>query len=370
MGLGGYTVDVHDLTASSRDHNSRRLIAPTSWARRSLQQPSSGAAPIVHWGANAVEIETMRYRPRRELNKVLQRYDIIQVVAGTPALAATVTGLGRPVVLQVATLVAWERERLLAEQTGPLRIWRSWMTRMTSRVERRVIRRVDALVVLNSAMFEHARSSGCKRVVKAYPGLAIDGFGPPAAGWRRADYLLSVCRLNEPRKGIERIIRAYTQMTKLDESVPRLVLAGKGQLPETMIDLINRLGLSSRIMIRSDVDAADLPELYRGASVFIQASYEEGLGLSVLEAMASGLPVIATETAGTKETVIPAVTGWLVSQDSPMDVPRLIAAQALHVLRRDGIAFSVGARNRYVRTFSNQIAQQRITGVYDDLLAL
>jgi glycosyltransferase involved in cell wall biosynthesis len=242
------------------------------------------------------------------------------------------------------------------------------MTRMTSRIEGRVLRNVGAIVVLNSAMFEHARSSGCERVVKAYPGPAIDGFAPPAAGWRRDGYLLSVCRLNDPRKGIERMIRAYAQMTKLDDSVPRLVLAGKGQLQQTLIDLIKGLGLSSRIMIRSDVDGADLPELYRGASVFIQASYEEGLGLSVLEAMASGLPVIATETAGTKETVVDGVTGWLVSQDSPIDVPRLIAERALHILRRDGIAFSVGARSRYVQTFSNQIALQSITGVYDDLL--
>jgi glycosyltransferase involved in cell wall biosynthesis len=343
-------------------------VEPASWARRSLQKSLDGPDPIVHWGANAVEIEPMRYRPRRELNKVLQHYDIIQVVAGTPALAATVTGLGRPVVLQVATLVAWERERLLAEQTGPQRIWRRGMTRMTSRVERRVIRKVDALVVENSAMFEHARSSGCKRVVKAYPGLATDGFAPHAAGWRRDGYLLSVCRLNDPRKGIERTIRAYAHMAQVDESVPRLVLAGRDQLPETMIGLVHRLGLSSRVMVCSNVDGADLPELYRGASVFIQTSYEEGLGLSVLEAMASGLPVIATETAGTKETVIDGVTGWLVRQDSLMDVPRLIAERALHVLRRDGIAFSVGARNRYVQSFSNQIALQSITGVYDDLL--
>ena len=48
----------------------------------------------------------------------------------------------------------------------------------------------------------------------------------------------------------------------------------------------------------NSVAASDLPELYHGASVYVQASDEEGLGISMLEAMASGLPVVATDLAG------------------------------------------------------------------------
>src|SRR5438128_712892 len=92
----GYVVDVHDLATSSRDPYSRRLLKPKSWARRSLRIRSGDEESLTHWGANAVEIETMRYRPRRELSQALQNYDLIQVVTGTPAWAAAVVGVGVP----------------------------------------------------------------------------------------------------------------------------------------------------------------------------------------------------------------------------------------------------------------------------------
>lgn len=366
---GGYKVDVHDLATSRRDEASRRLMAPPSWARRSLQRPSRGADPVVHWGGNAVEIETMRYRPRRELDGVLRQYDLVQVVAGTPALGASAIRAGVPVVLLTATLAKPERQRLLAELTGPPRIWRQGMTLLNSRIERRVLRSVDALLVLNSVMLDHGRSSGSRRVVKTFPGIDTDRFVPTAAGWRRDGYILSVCRLDDPRKGLERTIRAYAQMLQADGSVPPLVLAGRHQLPESLSDLVVRIGLSSRVTVCSDVDPADLPELYRGASVFVQTSYEEGLGISALEAMASGVPVVSTATAGAKETVVDGVTGWLVPPDPPMDVPRLVADRVFNVLRRDGIAFSAGGRDRSVDIFADKVAVRRLTDIYDDVLA-
>src|SRR5207245_4105606 len=131
----GYVVDVHDMATSSLDPYSRRLLEPMTWLRRSLQNPSGGEDLVIHWGANAVEIETMRYRPRRELRKVLQTYDVIQVVAGSPALASCVIGTSVPVVLQAATAVRWERQWHLAQQAGLRRIWRNIMTSLTTQVE-------------------------------------------------------------------------------------------------------------------------------------------------------------------------------------------------------------------------------------------
>jgi len=364
----GYLVDVHDLATSRRDPYSRRLLEPNSWVRRSLRNHSSDADPVTHWGANAVEIETMRYRPRRELSKALQSYDLIQVVAGSPALASAVLRTGVPVVLQVATTVDWERHWDLAQQTGVTSIWRRSMTLLTTRLERRALRQVDAVLVENSAMLEHARSSGQERAIKAPPGVDTTLFSPPAAGWRREGYLLSLCRLNDARKGLERMIRAYANMLQLDESIPPLVMAGRGQLPAPLLRLVTTLGLSSRVSIHSDLPDAILAELYRGASVFLQTSYEEGLGMSVLEAMGCGLPVVCTETAGARETVVDGVTGWLVRQDSDSQVPALVANRVLEILRGDGIGMSRQARERCERNFSTPVALTRFVDVYNDLI--
>ena len=365
--LGGYTVDIHDLATSSRDRFSRRLRSPRSWVRPTLRGVS-GDDGVTHWGANAVEIESMRYRPRRELTRVLQSYDIIQVVSGGPALAAAVVRAGVPSVLQVASTVAWERQRQMAEQTGLIRLWRRGMTTLTTRVERYALHRVDVVLVENSTMLDYVRSLGHRRVIKAFPGVDTTIFSPPGLGWKREGYLLSVCRLDDPRKGLDRMIRAYAYMVEADESVPRLVLAGRGRLPEILIGLARHLGLSSRVTVCSTISDDELPKLYRDASVFLQTSYEEGLGMSILEAMASGLPVVSTETSGTKETVLAGVTGWLVPQDGGPDTARRVADRVLGVLHGDGAAMGASARERCTQSFSTNVAIKRFTEIYADLL--
>jgi len=365
----GYVVDIHDLATSSRDPYSRRLLQPKSWIRRSLRERAGDQDSVIHWGANAVEIETMRYRPRRELVKALQTYDLIQVVAGSPAWASAVIGAGVPSVLLAATTVAWERRWHLAQQTGAWRIWRHGMTSLTARVERHALSNVDVVLVLNSAMLDSLRASGYERVIKASPGVDTRFFSPPVAGSQRDGYLLSVCRLNDPRKGLERMIHAYAKMLQLDDSIPPLILAGRGQLPAPLLGLVANLGLSSRVTVRSNVDIGELADLYRGASVFLQTSHEEGLGMSVLEAMACGLPVVCTDTAGARETVVDGVTGWLVQQNSDSQVSELVADRVLEVLQGDGLAMSARARQRCEQAFSNEVALRRFTDVYEELHA-
>lgn len=364
----GYAVDVHDLATSSRDQYSRRLLAPKSWVRSTLRHCSGTVDPVVHWGANVVEIEAMRYRPRRELKKALQTYDLVQVWAGSPAWGLAVIGTGIPVVLKVATRVAWERQALLVQQTGPMRVWRKSMTLLTDRLERRALAEAEVVLVENSAMLAHVRSTGQERVINAPPGVDTKVFCRPAAGWRRRGYLLSVCRLNDARKGLDRMVRAYAQMLRIDDSTPALVLAGRGNPTSALVGLVTKLGLSARVAFRSDVDRGELPDLYGGASVFLQASHEEGYGVSVLEAMACGLPVVCTDTAGTRETVLDGLTGWLVRQDSESQVESCLADRAVEVLRGDGSAMGSRGRERCETNFSSEVALRRFTDVYDDLL--
>lgn len=365
---GGYSVDVHDLATSSRDGLSRRLVVPSSWVRSSLRDRSVADDSVTHWGANAVEIETMRYRQRRELTRLLKDYHIIHVVSGTPAWANAVIGTGVPTVLQPFTSVAWERERSLTEQVGLGGLWHRGMTFLTHRIELRALREVDAVLAPNAAMLEYARSSGQRRLVKAVSGVDADRFSPPATGWQCDGYLLSVCRLGDPRKGLERMMRAYASMLEIDAAAtPPLVIAGKGKLAGPVRALIGDLGLHSRVTVQSDVAPSDLVELYRGASVFLQTSYEEGLGVSVLEAMACGVPVVATETAGTTETVVNGVTGWLVTQAPGTDVPRLFARRVLDTLERDGRAMGARARVRCLETFSRDATLRVFTDLYEEL---
>jgi len=321
---------------------------------------------VTHVGANAVELEPMRYLPRAELSAELNRYDLVQVVAGGPSLALVATNCRSPIVLQVATIVAWERASQLAT-TGPaLALWRGAMTRATSMLERRALRRADAVLVENGQMLEFVHSVGQTRVVLAPPGVDTDRFTPRIEGWDPTGYLLSVCRLNDARKGLERMIRSYALMTTQRPEVAALVLAGRGELPRRLTELIVELGLAGRVSVRSDVPQSELPSLYQGASVYVQTSYEEGLGISVIEAMACGLPVVSTETAGTQETVAHGQTGWLVSQGSELE--KVIAERTLSIWADDPKGISHRARSRAVSLFSDKVALSPYLEAYDQLL--
>jgi glycosyltransferase involved in cell wall biosynthesis len=202
----------------------------------------------------------------------------------------------------------------------------------------------------------------------APPGIDVNGFKPHRDGWRRNGYLLSVCRLGDPRKGLDRLVRAYGLMQQLRIDVPPLVLAGRGSLTDSVAREIDKLGNGARVIVESDVRATDLPALYQGASVFLQASHEEGLGLSLLEAMASALPVVATETAGSRETVVDGVTGWLISQARESDIPAAFAQRALQLLDVHTNDFGLKGHHRCVTTFSTAATLKKFTETYASLI--
>jgi glycosyltransferase involved in cell wall biosynthesis len=362
----GFEVDVFDLATSRSDTYSRRLASPKSWRRPTLLMPDPSDVQIIHVGANAVEFEPLRYLPRAEFSAELNRFDLVQVVSGAPSLALAASRCHRPIALMVATTVGSERKSQLATLGPAMAVWRHTMTKATSLMERRALRRADAVLVLNRRMQAYVSSVGQNRVILAPPGIDTERFTPRTNGWDSSGYLLSVCRLDDERKGLDRLVRSYALMTKLLSSVPDLIVAGRGEFPRKLTQLIRELGVADRVSVRSDVPQSELPLLYRGASVYVQTSHEEGLGISILEAMASGLPVVSTETAGTLETVADGESGWLVRQDSDIEVG--IAARVLQVLDRDGHTMSLSARTRAESIFSDQVTISRFLEVYDQLI--
>ncbi|MGI8608516.1 MAG: glycosyltransferase family 4 protein [Candidatus Dormibacteria bacterium] len=328
-------------------------------------QAAGGAADAsTRWGANAVELEVMRYLPRQDLTEALKGYDLIQVIAGGPALAYVTRRLRVPTVLLAASLVDWERVSLLA-QLGSRRPLVSTMTHLTTRVERAALRTADKILVMNSTLQARLRSYGHDNVEVAFPGVDVRRFVPHQSGWQRSGPIISVARLAEPRKRLDRTIWAYSLAVAADRNIPSLVLAGKGDLPAGLRALIDQLRLRSRVEVRQDLTAGQLQDLYQTASVFLQTSHEEGFGIAVLEAMASGLPVVATATAGTSETVVPGATGWLIPQMREVQLHRLIAEKLLEVLHGPGEELGKNGRARCIEAYSDEGALAPFIDTYE-----
>lgn len=110
----------------------------------------------------------------------------------------------------------------------------------------------------------------------------------------------------EPRKNLERLISAYHIFTqRRGRDVPKLVLAGgKGWLYDSIFQKVTDLGLSDRVLFTKYVLSEDMNPLMCGALAFVFPSIYEGFGMPPLEAMACGVPVLASDAAS-----LPEVTG-------------------------------------------------------------
>ncbi len=139
-----------------------------------------------------------------------------------------------------------------------------------------------------------------------------------ALGLTPGQYLLTVGRL-EPRKNHKRLLQAFARLPS-----PRPTLAIVGQRDfgyEGILALQQTLALQGDVLFLENVADAALPALYRHARLFVYPTLAEGFGMPVLEAMASGVPVL---TSGT--TALPEVTGNAALLIDPCSVDLLASA--------------------------------------------
>jgi glycosyltransferase involved in cell wall biosynthesis len=116
-------------------------------------------------------------------------------------------------------------------------------------------------------------------------------------------YVLYVGNFN-PHKNIPRLVRAFGLLPGPVRSRHSLVLAGGyGDGRPELARLADSLGLTDRVVFPGRIDDADLPALYSEAAVYVAPSLEEGFGLTVLEAMACGAPVVSSSRAALPEAV-------------------------------------------------------------------
>lgn len=151
-------------------------------------------------------------------------------------------------------------------------------------------------------------------------GIPLDQFpfvqrAAPADG---AWHLVQACRLIE-KKGIDDALHAFARFAK-DKPLAKFTIAGEGPLLAPLEKLRDELGLTQQVTFAGFLKGADLCRLYHGAHIFIHPSRltsdqnQEGIPNSMLEAMATGLPVLATQHGGIPEAVRDGVTGILVAE--------------------------------------------------------
>lgn len=314
----GVKVKLISLATSSVDPANSHLLQWRSWIKGpSVRHGQWQGYPFVHLGAALGEFEFQRYRRRSILTHAVADCDVVQVVAGSPAWANALVDCHKPVALQVATRAIVERRRRDARPRAVAGWWRKAMTEITNRLDDRALQLVDAIQLENPWMLEYSRQINAGRaqvdIRYAPPGVDTVRFCPsPTRDLGTAPYILCVGRLDDPRKSVDLLLDAFAQMPAHLGRV-KLVTAGLGKPPVAYWERAKSLGLQNRVVHVHRPTTEELVKLYQGATAFCLTSNEEGLGIVILEAMACGIPVVATRCGGPDGIIQEGHDGYLCS---------------------------------------------------------
>ncbi len=169
--------------------------------------------------------------------------------------------------------------------------------------------------------------------------------------------ILSVGRLALP-KGFHDLLEAFANLHANFPSAA-LAIAGEGKLAEELQSLVIRLGLKGHVFMLGLRN--DIPELLGAADFYVNSSHWEGMPVSVLEAMAAGLPVVATAVGDTPQVVAPG-TGLLVPPANPQELSAAMSSLlASSELRR---SLGMAAREHIQRNYSRDIWRKNLLTLY------
>jgi colanic acid/amylovoran biosynthesis glycosyltransferase len=241
---------------------------------------------------------------------------------------------------------------------------------------RRVLRTVPLVLARSRSLADRVVDLGCPpdRVRISRTGIPLTQFPfvrrePPTNGrWR----FLQACRLI-PKKGVATSLRAFTIFQNENPNA-ELIIAGKGPLQPRLEALADALGIADRVHFPGFLSQRQLAELYASAHVFMHPSElcpdnnQEGIPNSILEAMATGLPVLATRHGGIPEAVEDGRSGFLVDERDHLALAAAMKriTSSEHSFREMGVL----ASESVAQNFEQSCQIRRLEGHYAEAVEL
>jgi glycosyltransferase involved in cell wall biosynthesis len=222
-------------------------------------------------------------------------------------------------------------------------------------------RDTDAVVAVSQAVANQV-VDGAARVI--YAGLAIPcGHAPAPRNRTPSEVILGTAGRLVELKGIEYLLRAAAAL-RSEFPALRVEIAGSGPQREKLEEAVAHAGLEGQVKFLGWID--DLTSLLSRWDVFVMPSLEEGFPIAALDAMAAGLPVVATSVGGVPELIEDGKTGCLVP---PRDAEAL-ASRIRTLLCNPELRASMGAAGfaRMRDHFSAAQMTANFARLYDELL--
>ena len=241
---------------------------------------------------------------------------------------------------------------------------------------RAMLARVPLVLARSRSLFAALEAWGCpsEKLRLNRTGIPLEDFPfvqrplPADGSWR----FVQACRLI-PKKGLKTALRAFAQF-RAGQPKAKFTVAGDGPERESLEDFATELGVRDAVEFAGFLGQKDLAALFARSHVFVHPSEmtsdqnQEGVPNSMLEAMATGLPVLATMHGGIPEAVTHERNGLLVPEK---DVPALHAAM-VQLTSDPELCYVFGeAAARMVREeFEHTRAVERLEAIYDEALAV
>ena len=196
----------------------------------------------------------------------------------------------------------------------------------------------------------------------------VDRQAPPDGHWR----VMQACRLI-PKKGVATSLRAFA-IFKKDHPQAKFYIAGKGPLQPELEMLAAGLGIFKDVHFIGFLSQQKLMELYASSHLFLHPSEmppdenQEGVPNSILEAMATGLPVAATQHGGIPEAVEHGRTGWLVPEEDHI----ALANAMQEITRSPRVLTEMGlrAREAVIKRFGQEAQIDQLEWFYEEAIVL
>jgi glycosyltransferase involved in cell wall biosynthesis len=249
-------------------------------------------------------------------------------------------------------------------------------TKNQDRVERLAFGAATKIVVNSQAVADHMVARGVKnsRLELIYNGVGVARFDAAATrahAVRRAydipegtRLVTLVANLRHSVKNVPMFLRVADRLTqKLDDV--RFVIAGEGEMKSDLEAMAAQLGIEAYVYFTGRCD--DIPALLAASSACVLTSMAEGFSNSILEYMAAGKPVVATNVGGASEAIVDGETGSVVMSNDDEEM-----AERLNELLNDkALAAKLGTagRQRVIENFSIERQLTKTVELYNRLIA-
>lgn len=255
--------------------------------------------------------------------RVVENYQPDVVHAGPIQRTAFIAALAgfRPLVS-----MSWGSDLLLEAKKSPF--W-GYVTRYT-------LARTTVLTADCQTVVEAARHYGCMAPAHIFPwGVDLDHFKPGVKGNLRKqlgwqDKFVFLCsRTMEPLYGVEVVAKAFIQAAARNPDL-RLLLFGRGAQETAIRGLLKEAGVMDRVHFGGFADLEQLPDVYRSTDVYVSASHSDGSSVSLMEALACGVPALVSDIPSNREWVETGREGWLFRDGETHDLADKMLAVAVN----------------------------------------